>query len=144
MVDCIEVTKDNEIAVNFFLAKVRYPNLRVNYQNLYEGFVEIKNIRTNGVIFSIPPGYYIYSRYDIKEGKSQLFMVAQSIEGVQEGWYEHAISFYSEDNLKLEKSEKEKEVIAWLKRLFLGGELFQTIKDDTIPWEDIKAYINSL
>lgn len=140
MVDCIEVTNNNETAVNFFLAKVGYPNLRVNYQNLYEGFVEIKNIRTNGVIFSIPLGYYLYNRSDLKEGKSQLFMVT----GKYEDWDKHAISYYEEDNLKLEKSEKEKEVIAWLKRLFLGGELVQTIKDDTIPWEDIKAYINSL
>ena len=118
MVDCIEVTNNNET----------------------EGFVEIKNIRTNGVIFSIPLGYYLYNRSDLKEGKSQLFMVT----GKYEDWDKHAISYYEEDNLKLEKSEKEKEVIAWLKRLFLGGELVQTIKDDTIPWEDIKAYINSL
>ncbi len=140
MVDCIEVTNNNETAVNFFLAKVGYPNLRVNYQNLYEGFVEIKNIRTNSVIFSIPPGYYIYNQSDLKEGRSQLFVVTDKCRD----WYECVISVYSEDNLKLEKSEKEKEVIAWLKRLFLGGELVQTIKDDTIPWEDIKAYINSL
>ena len=140
MVDCIEVTNNNETAVNFFLAKVGYPNLRVNYQNLYEGFVDIKNIRTNGIIFSIPPGYYLYNQSDLKEGRSQLFVVTDKCKD----WYESVISVYSEDNLKLEKSEKEKEVIAWLKRLFLGGELVQTIKDDTIPWEDIKAYINSL
>lgn len=140
MVDCIEVTNNNETAVNFFLAKVGYPNLRVNYQNLYEGFVDIKNIRTNGIIFSIPPGYYLYNQSDLKEGRSQLFVVTDKCKD----WYVHVISLYSEDNLKLEKSEKEKEVIAWLKRLFLGGELVQTIKDDTIPWEDIKAYINSL
>ena len=140
MVDCIEVTNNNETAVNFFLAKVGYPNLRVNYQNLYEGFVEIKNIRTNGVVFSIPVGYYIYNQSDLKEGRSQLFVVTDKCKD----WHVHVISIYSEDNLKLEKSEKEKEVIAWLKRLFLGGELVQTIKDDTIPWDDIKAYINSL
>jgi hypothetical protein len=140
MVDCIEVTNNNETTVNFFLAKVGYPNLRVNYQNLYEGSVEIKNIRTNATIFSIPPGYYLYNQSDLKEGRSQLFVVTDKCKD----WYLNVISVYSEDNLKLEKSEKEKEVITWLKRLFLGGELVQTIKDDTIPWEDIKAYINSL